>query len=85
MIVTSSTLLGLTSINGCYELHLAMLIMLCWRVKVLRLPTMPIGHSVDEVHMDPGTMRYICIATHVFLFCTTFAVQTPYFSNGVFL
>ena len=77
MIVTSSTLLGLTSINGSYEIHLAMLIMLCWRVKVLTVPPMPIGHSVDEVHMDPGTMRYICITTHVFLFLTTFAVQSP--------
>lgn len=84
-IVTSSTLLGLTSINGSYELHAAMLIMLLWRVRVLRLPTMPIGHSVDEVHMDPGTMYYICIATHAFLFCTTFMVQSPSVSNSVLL
>ena len=71
MIVTSSTLLGLTSINGSYELHLAMLIMLLWKVSVLRLPTMPVGHSLDEVHFKPGTMLKICIITHAFLFCTT--------------
>mmetsp|Transcript_12537 Transcript_12537/g.16059 ORF Transcript_12537/g.16059 Transcript_12537/m.16059 type:complete len:86 (+) Transcript_12537:43-300(+) len=85
MIVTSSTLLGLTSINGSYELHLAMLIMLFLEVHDLTLPTMPFGDSKDERHMEPGTMRQIAIATHSFLFCTTFAVQSPSIPNGVFL
>ena len=57
MIVTSSTLLGLTSINGSYELHLAMLIMLFLKVHKLTLPTMPVGNPSEESHMEPGTMR----------------------------
>lgn len=35
MIITSSTLLGLTSMNGASEIHLAMLVMLLWQVSVL--------------------------------------------------
>ena len=41
MIVTASTLLGLISLNGSFELHLAMLIMLYWKVELLTVPNMP--------------------------------------------
>lgn len=85
MIVTSSTLLGLTSTNGSLEMHLSMLIMLLWKVELLKLPTMPVGHSKDEVHMQAGTLYWIAVATHAYLFATCALNQSPSIANGVML
>ena len=62
-----------------------MVIMLFWKVNVLVLPPMPLGHALYEEQMDPGTLYKLCIATHSILAATTFMNQSPSFSNGVLL
>ena len=86
MIVTASTLMGLTSINGCWEVHLAMLVMLIWKVKVLILPVMPVGVE-EEVgkEMSCDTMWNLCAALHAYLAVTCFMSQSPSFNNSVLL
>lgn len=72
MIVTSSTLLGLVTINGAYEIHLAMLIMLLWNVRLLTLPTMPTVDDYSEDDVEPGLMYKLCVIMHVFLCISCF-------------
>lgn len=53
MIVTASTLLGLISLNGSFEVHLAMLIMLFWKVDNMVLPNLPnFDGTTDEETMS---------------------------------
>ena len=85
MIVTASTLMGLTSINGCWEVHLAMLVMLCWKVNVLVLPVMPVGVEEDEKEMSCDTMWNLCAALHAYLTVICFMAQSPSFNNSVLL
>ncbi len=70
MIVTSSTLLGLTSINGSAELHLAMLVMLLLKVDMLHQDPMPIGPDTSEHHMSPGKLYKLAVANHAYLATT---------------
>ena len=77
MIVTGSTLLGLTSLNGSFELHLAMLIILFWHVETLTLPNMPIISKDESASMENYSVRsgYLIMMTkimHSYLFVICF-------------
>ena len=88
MIVTASTLLGLTSLNGSFELHLAMLIILFWDVDLLTLPNMPaLGNKDEEGNhsMESGTLVLLCRIVHGYLFLISFFNQSPKFSNNIML
>mgnify|MGYP000536598269 CR=1 FL=1 len=83
MIVTNSTLLGLCSVNGAFELHLAMAVILIWQIEQLTLPILP---SVwDHEQQSDGFLRKFAICTHVFLALTTFLNITPRVANGSLL
>ena len=83
MIVTSSTLLGLTSMNGSYEIHLAMLVILFVNVEVMILPSIP--SEAPEAEMEPGSLRRLCIYTHSYLMIVCFMTVSPRFSNSALL
>ena len=85
MIVTASTLMGLISMNGSFETHCAMLIMLLWQVEKLRIPRMPMGIEQTDEPMEPGFLWKLCVALHIYLLITTYMNQSPHFSNGIML
>jgi len=83
MIVTSSTLLGLTSMNGSYEIHLAMLVILFVNVEVMILPSIP--SELPETEMVPGSLRRLCQYTHGYLMVICFMTTSPRFTNSALL
>ena len=86
MIVTASTILGLTSLNGSFEVHFAMLIMLFWKVDYMIVPSMPdLSGDDPEIEMKSGLLVTYCKIMHAYLFVCTFMSQSPKFSNGVLL
>lgn len=86
MIVNVSTLLGLITMNGSFELHLAMLIMILWKVEKVRIPRMPLDKNLlNEEEMPEGLLRNYCILLHSFLLLSTFMYRSHYFSNGIVL
>jgi len=86
MIVNVSTLLGLISMNGSFEVHLAMLIMILWKVEAVRIPRMPLDPNLlNEEEMPEGVLRNYCILLHSFLLVSTYMYRSHHFSNGIIL
>ena len=71
--------------NGSYEVHCAMLIIVLWQVNLLIMPILPEEDIREETEMDPGTLTRLATVTHAYMMVIRYMTTSPRFSNGALL